>query len=43
MEHIFNCHGEWLVLFQFLGALPLVGIPFRYWIARRRSTTKKKE
>jgi len=29
MEHIFNCHGEWLVVLQGLAALPLVGVWFR--------------
>jgi hypothetical protein len=29
MEHIFNCHGEWLILAQALVALPVVGVWLR--------------
>ena len=31
MEHLTNCHGEWLYLAQILGALPFVG----FWIRSR--------
>jgi hypothetical protein len=29
MEHLLNCHGEWLIVFQALMALPFVGVWFR--------------
>ena len=29
MEHVFNCHGEWLILFQALVTLPVVGVWLR--------------
>lgn len=28
MEHLTNCHGEWLYLAQALGAIPFIG----YWL-----------
>ena len=29
MEHLLGCHGEWLVAFQALAALPFVGVYLR--------------
>lgn len=36
MEHLGNCHNEWLILFQFLGTVPFFGfflknIPWLKW------------
>jgi len=35
MEHLMNCHGEWVILLNALYALPVVGI----WL--RSKTTHK--
>ena len=37
MVHIFNCHGEWLLLFAAFSALPVVGAYVRAWIASKRN------
>ena len=29
IEHLFNCHGEWQILFAALGSAPIVGVWFR--------------
>jgi hypothetical protein len=34
MHHIFNCHGEWLLVFQALATLPIVGAWVKSWITR---------
>ena len=34
MEHLFNCHGEWLYILQVLAVLPFVGIWARRCICR---------
>jgi len=26
IEHLFNCHGEWQILFAALGSAPIVGV-----------------
>lgn len=33
MEHIFNCHGEWLLILQAVAVLPFVGV----WLKNRLS------
>jgi len=32
MEHLLGCHGEWLVAFQALAALPFVGVFVRAYL-----------
>jgi hypothetical protein len=29
VEHILNCHGEWMFALQALAALPVIGVWFR--------------
>jgi len=29
IEHLFNCHGEWQILFAALGSAPIIGVWFR--------------
>lgn len=36
MEHILNCHGEWLILIQALAALPAVGVYLRSLMSARK-------
>jgi len=37
MEHLFNCHGEWLFIAQALVALPVVGVWLRSVFTRHRA------
>jgi hypothetical protein len=32
MDHLMNCHGEWVVLLTALSNIPLVGVWIRYKI-----------
>ena len=34
MEHLMNCHGEWLWLAQALAAVPFVGVWLRLRLAK---------
>jgi len=38
MEHIFNCHGEWLWALQALVALPIAGVWLKSWLGRRKAS-----
>jgi hypothetical protein len=38
MEHLFNCHGEWLMLVSALSSLPLVGTWLRARLAKPHGT-----
>ena len=29
MEHLLNCHGEWIMLLSLLSSLPFIGVWFR--------------
>lgn len=31
LDHLLNCHGEWVYLAQLVGALPFIG----YWLKSR--------
>ena len=36
MEHLLNCHGEWLVVLQALTALPVIGL----WLKAQFGTVR---
>lgn len=33
MEHLMNCHGEWMWVLSALGALPVLGVYLKSWFA----------
>ena len=37
MEHLMNCHGEWVILLNALYALPVVGIWLRCKLAHKHT------
>jgi hypothetical protein len=42
IEHLFNCHGEWQILFAALGSAPIVGVWFRALFASRESKNESR-
>ena len=39
MEHLMNCHGEWVILLNALYAIPVVGIWLRCKLAHKHTET----
>lgn len=37
MDHLLNCHGEWMMILSSLSSLPVVGFMFRARLAAWRS------
>lgn len=35
MEHLMNCHGEWMWVLQILATIPFVGLWLKTYLSRR--------
>ena len=43
MEHLMNCHGEWVTIFSVLANLPLIGYVMRNWMGAKKHTGHDQE